>query len=99
MIQASASALLFRGAAMAASVDLSGWEANGDQGNLVVLADNDSVVQTVNSSQSAFFHNNANSQGLALSGKIKVQTTSDDEFMGFILGYKEDASAYYILIG
>jgi len=102
MIQVGAAALLLSGTAIAGPVDLSGWNANGAQGTWTVQAGNDSVLQTVNSSQSTFFHNDTDSQGLALSGEIKVQTTSDDDFMGFVLGYNEgdfaNDSADYILI-
>ena len=102
MIQMGAAALLLSGTAMADSVDLSGWKANGAQGNWVVQTGNDAVLQTVNSSQSTFFHNDTNSQGQTLSGEITVQTTSDNDFMGFVLGYNEgdfaNANADYILI-
>jgi hypothetical protein len=102
MFQAGAVALLLSGSAMADSVDLSGWQAEGSNGNWVVQAGNDAVKQTVNSARPTFFHNNTNSQGLALSGEITVQTAADDDFMGFVLGYNAgdyaNASADYILI-
>lgn len=84
------STLLLAAPASAALVDLSGWLVDGG-GNWVLQsqdAPNDSVLQTLNSAPTMFF-NNTNSQGLALSGSIEVQTTSDDDFIGFVLGYDD----------
>jgi hypothetical protein len=101
MLQIGAAAFLLSSAAIADSVDLSSWSANGSAGNWVLQGSNDSVLQTTNTTRPTFFHNNANSQGLALSGQITVGT-GDDDFMGFVLGYNEgdynNASADYILI-
>ncbi len=69
----------------AAPVDLSAWSAEG-QGNWQLQGGNDSVLQTSNGLPTVF-HNNANSQWQQLSGHITVQTASDDDFIGFVLGY------------
>jgi len=79
------------GAANAAPVDLSSWVAEQGPGsqaaaNWSLAADNNSVTQTVNSQVSAFFDGAASSQGKALSGSIRVNTTGDDDFIGFVLG-------------
>ncbi|HRO37353.1 PEP-CTERM sorting domain-containing protein [Thauera sp.] len=79
--------------AAAALVDLSSWTAQGGSSNWQVAADKNSVLQSVNGNPTVFF-SGSNDRGNVLSGKIRVQTTSDDDFIGFVLGYKSgDASA------
>ena len=73
--------------AAAALVDLSGWTAQGGSSNWTVAADKNSVFQSVNGSPTVFFSGSTD-QGKALSGKIKVETTGDDDFIGFVLGYQ-----------
>lgn len=80
------------GAASAALVDLSSWTAQGGNSNWTVAADKNSVFQSVNGSPTVFF-SGSNDQGKVLSGKIKVETTSDDDFIGFVLGYKSGNAA------
>ncbi|MEC9102491.1 MAG: hypothetical protein VX878_01640, partial [Pseudomonadota bacterium] len=84
----------------AAPVDRSTWTANGN-GSWNLAGDNNSVKQTLNNSPTVFI-NQKDSQGLALSGTIKVETTSDDDFIGFVLGYNNgdltNGSADYLLI-
>ncbi|SFK55126.1 PEP-CTERM sorting domain-containing protein [Methylophaga sulfidovorans] len=81
-------------------VDLSSWKANGN-GNWVLQSGNNAVKQTLNNNPTVF-HNNKNSQGTALSGQITVETTSDDDYIGFVLGYNNNdltnSSADYLLI-
>lgn len=89
-------------AVMAEPVDLSdGWEEDGG-GNWVLQDGNLSVLQTLNTPAPAVFFNNENSQGKALSGSIEVQTTSDNDFIGFVLGYNQgdstNANADYLLV-
>ncbi len=76
-------------AASAVAVNLSGWTAEGGSSNWSVQSGNDSVLQTVNGNPTVFFDPTVTStQGTALSGKIKVTTTGDDDFIGFALGYQ-----------
>lgn len=71
-----------------AVVDLTGWTAQGANSSWNVQAGNDTVLQTVNGNPTVFFDPTvASTQGTALSGKIKVETTGDDDFIGFALGY------------
>ncbi|BCG65247.1 MAG: hypothetical protein methR_P3072 [Methyloprofundus sp.] len=88
-------------ATSAAPVDLSSWLENGS-GTWAVAGDNNSVFQSINTPDPAVFFNNSNSQGLALSGQITVETTGDNDFIGFVLGYNDgdssNASADYLLI-
>ncbi len=89
---AAAIAVAFPLAATAAPVDLSGWtseEGNGSGGAnwQVQGVGNDSVFQSNNSRPSVFFDGGANAQGTSLAGSIKVETSGDDDFIGFVLGY------------
>ncbi|MEC7299970.1 MAG: VPLPA-CTERM sorting domain-containing protein [Pseudomonadota bacterium] len=97
---AAVCAALLPVAAAAAPVDLSTWTANGN-GIWNLAGDNNSVKQTQNNNPTVFINHN-NSQGLALSGTIKVETTSDDDFIGFVLGYNNgdltNGAADYLLI-
>lgn len=89
------------GTASAALVNLSGWTAQGGSSNWTVAADQNSVFQSVNGDPTVFF-SGSNDQGKALSGKIKVETTGDDDFIGFVLGYQSGAynaaSSDFILV-
>ncbi len=99
-------ATLFAGSALAVPVDLSSWTAEEVPGspaaNWVVQAGNDTVLQTQNSRPSIFFESGTNSQGMTLSGNISVETSSDDDYIGFVLGYDAgeagSASTNFILI-
>ncbi len=75
-------------------VDLTGWIENGFKGNngagtWNVQPGNDSVLQSTNGLPTVFFKPGSNAQGTALSGTIKVNTSSDDDFIGFFLGYQD----------
>jgi hypothetical protein len=99
-LQIGAAALLLSSTAMADSVDLSSWEGTTG-GNWNLQTGNNAVLQT-NNGTPTIFHNDLDSQGSALSGTIKVQTTSDDDYIGFVLGYNDgdlaNSAANYILI-
>jgi hypothetical protein len=91
-LAAAVGALALSGMASAAPVDLSGWTAQGG-GNWVLQAGNNSVLQTINGRPTVFF-GPGDAQGTKLSGTIRVQTTTDDDFIGFVLGFKSgDLSA------
>ncbi|MCB1706432.1 MAG: PEP-CTERM sorting domain-containing protein [Halioglobus sp.] len=75
-------------------VDLSGWIENGFKGNngagtWNVQPGNDSVLQSTNGQPTVFFSAGSNAQGTTLGGTIKVDTSSDDDFIGFFLGYQD----------
>lgn len=73
--------------ASAAPVDLSDWSDEG-AGSWSLAADNNSAFQSVNGAPTVLF-TNENSQGKSLSGQITVEETGgDDDFIGFVLGYK-----------
>jgi hypothetical protein len=75
------------GTASAASVNLSAWTKEGGTSTWTVAADKNSVFQSVNGEPAVFF-SGASDQGKVLSGKIRVETTTDDDFVGFVLGYR-----------
>ena len=84
----------------AALVDLSSWTAEG-AGSWTLQSGNDTVYQSTNGDPTVFF-SGIDSQGLSLSGEITVRTTSDDDFIGFVLGYNagdiNNSNADYLLI-
>ena len=89
---ALAAAALVPSVVSAAPVDLSGWTEELGPGTpnanwSVQGVLNDTVFQNQNSAPSVFFDPTANSQGLALSGEITVETTGDDDYIGFVLGF------------
>jgi hypothetical protein len=71
--------------AQAAPVDLSSWTVQGT-GTWNLAPDNNSVTQTVNGNPTVFF-GAGNAQGNQLSGTIRVGTSSDDDYIGFVLGF------------
>lgn len=81
-------------------VDLSSWSANtldfpGGQpaGNWVPSAGDTTVEQTVNADPS-FFLNNLNQTDYTMQGSWKVNTSSDNDFMGFVFGYQNSSNFY-----
>lgn len=79
------------------AVDLTGWTENGLRGNgagtWTVQPGNDSVVQSRDGDPTVFYDattSGASARGEQLSGTIRVNTTGDDDFVGFVLGYQED---------
>lgn len=79
----------------AGSVDLSSWIENGFKGNngagtwTVQGANNDTVRQSINGEPTVFFESGSNAQGTSLAGSITPQTSGDDDFIGFVLGYQD----------
>lgn len=87
-------------AAHAAPVNLNTWDFTPG-GTWNVAADQNSVLQGTNGAPTIFY-SGGQDQGKSLSGTITVETTGDDDFIGFVLGYNagDNASddANYILI-
>ncbi|MFO7652397.1 MAG: PKD domain-containing protein [Candidatus Krumholzibacteriia bacterium] len=88
--------------ASAQFIDLSSWtpltlDLPGGQsaGNWNLSADNTSVIQTVNADPS-FFLNNQDDSAYTMNGTWRVETTGDDDLMGFAFGY-QDAGHCYIM--
>lgn len=77
--------------ALAAPVDLGSWQIDGSGAWTIQSGSqpNDSAFQSVNSRPTMLF-NGIDSQGLSLSGTIKVETTTDDDWIGFVLGYDDN---------
>jgi len=66
-------------------VDLSTWTQEG-AGNWVLASDNNSVTQTVNGNPTIYY-SDYQAFGNQLSGTIRVNTSSDDDFVGFVVGF------------
>jgi hypothetical protein len=84
----------------AAPLDLSGWSeltldfAGGQPaGNWVLESGNTAVVQQVNADPS-FYLNNINQTSFSMDGSWQVITSSDDDYMGFVFGYKNSSNFY-----
>jgi len=89
---------IFAGSATAASVDLSSWTAESyssvsgfPAGSWSVASGGGSVYQSQNG-QPTFFYSDFNSFGTSVTGKISV-SGSDDDFIGFALGFRPGDSA------
>lgn len=67
-------------------VDLSTWTREGTGGTWIVQPGNDSVIQTVNGDPTVFY-SDYNAFNRQLSGTIRVNTSSDDDFIGFVVGF------------
>ncbi|XOV90597.1 MAG: PEP-CTERM sorting domain-containing protein [Pseudomonadota bacterium] len=92
-IAIKATGILLAGAvsatAQAGAVDLSGWVAQGGTSAWTVEAGNNSVLQSYNGQPTTFFDPTAlSTHGTALNGKIQVISSSDDDYIGFVLGYQ-----------
>ncbi|WP_181566743.1 HYR domain-containing protein [Aequorivita sp. CIP111184] len=71
------------------NLGLNSWSVEGDptNGNWVPAPDGSSVLQTVNSNPS-FYVSNADYFNTTIQGEFRVETTSDDDFIGFVIGYQ-----------
>ncbi len=69
------------------------WNQEGSQGagNWSVSSDGSSVLQTVNG-QPTFFISNAPFGYGTFAGTLRVETSSDDDFIGFVFGYNSPLS-------
>jgi hypothetical protein len=66
-------------------IDLSNWSSVGN-GDWVVASDGKSVKQLVNGS-GTYFLSEENIINKAFEGQFQVQTSFDDDFIGFVFGY------------
>ncbi|TAJ72527.1 MAG: PEP-CTERM sorting domain-containing protein [Phenylobacterium sp.] len=88
MFAAAAAVALLSVATSAGAVatDLSTWTREGTGGTWVLAGDNNSVTQTVNGAPTVFY-SDFNAIGRSLSGTIRVNGSSDDDFIGFVVGF------------
>lgn len=98
---AAAALLLAPGAfAQGVPVDLSNWQTiqyelnSQPDASWDLQPGNTSVLQSVNSDASIFL-SDFDAVGQEITGTWSVQTTSDDDFMGFVFGY-QDRGHYYL---
>ncbi|MEM1144957.1 MAG: hypothetical protein AAGI88_20420 [Pseudomonadota bacterium] len=103
-LAAAATFFLVPTSLMATPIDLSDWvsftlDAPGapPSANWVVQPDGNSVTQTENGNPTFFLDPGSTSaQGTAIAGKIQVQTSEDDDFIGFLLGSGVPGESYLI---
>jgi opacity protein-like surface antigen len=74
--------------ASAAAIDLTSWQKRGPSANgtWTVASGGGSVVQSINNNPT-FFVSPTNFIDTTIRGSIEVQTTSDDDFIGFVFGF------------
>lgn len=84
----------------AAPIDLSSWSPltvdfprGQSEGNWVLSTDKESVTQTVNADPS-FYLNNLNQTQYTMQGSWRVDSGSDDDYMGFVFGYQNSSNFY-----
>jgi len=82
-----ASVLAIHGPAQSAVIDLNTWAEQGPpaNGTWTVAADGSSVFQSINGNPTFFVSPN-NYINTTFQGKFGVETTSDDDYIGFIFG-------------
>ncbi len=70
-------------------IDLSNWSVEGNpaNGNWVIAPDSLSVLQTINGAPT-FFVGPDILINTVVRGNLKVETTGDDDFIGFVFGYQ-----------
>ncbi len=84
---------LYANTALAGLVDLSTWSEEGPGGgSWTVAGDNNSVIQSVNSATPTFFISDDPFINSVFTGTIAVETTGDDDFIGFVFGYQQPFS-------
>ena len=76
-------------------VDLSQWthEGGAGSGDWELSANNLSVEQ-VDNGNPTFYISPIDQIDTTIKGRMRVETTSDDDFIGFVLGYKTPLSAF-----
>jgi len=91
MLKAAVAGLVLSvsGFSNAALIDLSSW-AGTSGGNWVVDGTNTSVLQT-NNGQPTYFLSDTNYINTLFDGTFGVETTSDDDFIGFVFGYNNSS--------
>lgn len=75
-------------------IDLATWTQRGPAGNGVwtVAPDGSSVLQSVNGNPT-FFVSPLSQLDTTLRGQIRVETTGDDDLIGFVLGFQAPAGS------
>jgi|GEM_PF-1737301 len=77
-----------------APVDLRAWREEGPpaNGNWIVSGDGLSVLQTVNGNPT-FFVSPDSFIDTVIRGRFRVETTGDDDYVGFVIGYQSPLAA------
>lgn len=93
--------ITFISSAHADQIDLSSWSYSSydvagaqNPGNWILSGDKKTVTQIVNADPSMYL-NNLNQTAYKMEGTWQVKETGgDDDFMGFVFGYKDDSHFY-----
>lgn len=80
--------------AYSANINLTNWTPIGT-GSWTVGGGGDWVHQNVNTSNGTYFLSDVDYINSTFEGKFEVQTTSDDDFIGFVFGYT-GSNDYYL---
>lgn len=89
-------AMVFIGSmAHGANIDLRNWTQEGPpgNGNWTVAADGSNVFQTTNG-QPTYYVSDKDYINTKFEGSFGVETTSDDDFIGFVFGWADDEDYY-----
>ncbi len=96
-VRALATILLIAAASTATAVptpiDLNSWSQRGSarNGNWVVAADGSSVLQSINGNPT-FFVAPTSQINTTIRGSIRVETSRDDDYIGFVFGFNGPAA-------
>jgi hypothetical protein len=86
------------GAVLTAPIDLNSFQqVGGGNENWVVSADGTSVLQTVNASQPSAFVSQDEFFNTQFTGSFGVETSLDDDYIGFVFGFDADDSTPFYL--
>lgn len=79
----------------AIAIDLNDWSQQGvlSNGNWVVATDGSSVLQTINGNPT-YFVSDSDYINTVFDGAFKVQTSTDDDFIGFVFGWNGTEDFY-----
>jgi len=96
----------FSGSAWGADVDLLAWQEEsylfGGTSPDWVLSLGNTVVTQEENADPTLYYSDFNAQGVAIEGSFKVITTTDDDFIGFALGFQPgdttNTGAEYLLV-
>ena len=90
----------FSSVSFAAQINFNSWSAAGGSGYTWNVSDGawtgSDVVPSVPSSPEGLFINGSAATNYTLTGKMKVEGTSDNDMIGLVFGYQDD-SHYYAL--
>ncbi len=103
MIRESLLVVVFLGfglSASADSVDLSSWSAlsltfpTGQGAGSWILGPGNTYVDQLLNADPSFYLNNLNQTSYSMDGSFEVRTAGDDDYVGFVFGYRNSSNFY-----